>query len=73
MFDKLIMPLTAIGLILILFSRFWIITLLWGIMIFPYLFVLSLNAPERYTYESFPLMAIAVAYLVSDVGRKRSN
>ena len=65
MFDKLIMPLTAIGLILILFSRFWIITLLWGIMILPYLFILTLNAPERYTYESFPLMAIAIAYMIS--------
>lgn len=62
LFDKLLMPLAVMGLFFLGISKYRLGTVLWVLMIFPYAFIMILNAPERYTYEPYPLLAIALSF-----------
>ena len=62
-YDPLIMPLAIIGMVLLLFSRYHYVVVMWALMILPYAFILPLRGgSERFVYESYPFFAVAVAY-----------
>jgi hypothetical protein len=64
LFDPLITPLVLVGMPLLLLKQRFNVLFLWLLTLLPYAVFLSLNSDFRFTYESFPFMAMAAAFVL---------